>query len=131
MPKVRAPSANIHPDGYTVLRPQLHHVRQKPPQNEVQRLQSKTANTAVALLETFKSLIIMEIYILKITRYTEHKEAMRFLLPHDCWAGTICAVHGNRKTAIHYAREFNRKERNREHRLYYTVQKETIRTFEI
>lgn len=71
----------------------------------------------------------MEIYILKITRYTEHKTALELSLPHDCWAGTICAVFDDKNTAIQYAREFNRKERNCEHRLYYTVQKETIRTF--
>ncbi len=73
----------------------------------------------------------MEIYILKITRYTEHEQVVKLLLPHDSWAGTICGVFEDRNTAIHYAREFNRKERNREKKLYYTVQKETVREFKI
>lgn len=73
----------------------------------------------------------MEIYILKITRYLEHKQAVELLLHHDCWAGTICSVFEDKNTALHYAREWNRKSRNMENRLYYTVEKDVIRTFKI
>lgn len=73
----------------------------------------------------------MAIYILKITRYLEHKRSVELLLPCDCWAGTILGVFADKNTAIHLAREYNRQERNLENRLYYTVVKETIRTFKI
>lgn len=69
--------------------------------------------------------------MIKICRYREHKQSLRLNLRHDCWAGVICGVYEDRNTAIHLAREWNRKERNRESRLYYTVEKETIRTFKI
>ncbi len=73
----------------------------------------------------------MEIYIIKLTSYLEHEQVVKFLLPHDCWAGTICGVFENKKTAIHLAREWNRKNRNLGYRQYFTVEKQTIRTFKI
>lgn len=88
------------------------------------------ANAPPSLFKTQKQ-IIMEIYILKITRYLEHEQALRLNLRHDDWAGIICGTFKDRNTAIYLAREYNRKQRNRENRLYYTVEKDIVRTFKI
>lgn len=73
----------------------------------------------------------MEVYIVKQTNCREHEQVVRLLLRHDCWAGTICGVFEDRNTAIHLAREWNRKNRNLEYKLYYTVEKQTVREFKI